>query len=206
MLTKIYGLYDARDFELIRYVGKANDPEYRLMRHIRAAQHIPVINKCLSNWICSLLDEGLKPSMRVLQVVSTDNWENAERDWIAKYRELNLNLLNVSDGGNAPSDFSQKVIGRRPEIKAQRSTIMRKLWADPEHRRQRTKQSPEYYLTQMLRGILRSTRLKQTRIRLPAVISSRVAWAKPRKTGKFTFVNGRLVPEIKNYARAKTNT
>lgn len=38
--------------------------------------------------------------MEVLEECTEGNWREAERDWIARGRELGLNLVNMVDGGN----------------------------------------------------------------------------------------------------------
>lgn len=94
--TSIYGLRDPRDWR-IRYIGRtAKSFPKRLLQHgyIRNPRHYTR----RENWIQLLLRQGLKPIMECLEVVPGDGCE-AERKWIAKFREMGHDLVNGNDGG-----------------------------------------------------------------------------------------------------------
>lgn len=90
-MTYIYGLIDPRNGR-VRYVGKSDNPKSRLGDHLK--------DKSLchrTNWVRSLLSEGIKPELVILENVVGD-WKEAERKWIAHFgRE---NLVNGTDGGD----------------------------------------------------------------------------------------------------------
>lgn len=95
--VSIYALSDPRGGG-VRYVGKANDPAKRLKSHLRDARRrrTPVYL-----WINRLLKAGVVPAITVLETCGVDEWPDAERRLIAKYR-ANGDLLNLADGGDEP--------------------------------------------------------------------------------------------------------
>lgn len=91
----IYTLSDPRTGE-VRYVGRTFRGRQRLVEHLsKAKRGGRTYRDC---WIKSLLVLGLRPSMTVLQEGFGEGWQDAERDWIAKYRESGR-LVNLTDGG-----------------------------------------------------------------------------------------------------------
>lgn len=94
MKTAIYILFDPRQPEVIRYVGKAIKPKERLGTHRgpNRGNHSPV-----AHWSRKLAKEGISPEMRVIEW--TEDWEAAETKWIAHYHSLGAPLLNIEAGG-----------------------------------------------------------------------------------------------------------
>lgn len=92
----------------IRYVGKSTRPEQRLKEHIKGSENpkYPV-----QFWIQKLLKNNLKPTMQVL--FKTDNWVRDEKCIIAACKNIDINLLNLADGGNTEI-ISNKNSGFRP--------------------------------------------------------------------------------------------
>ena len=97
-MTSIYALVDPRTC-LVRYVGQTVEPRRRVAEHIgrtgsaRNRSH-------RDNWIRSLLKLNLKPHLEVLEQVPPDQADQAERFYIALFRALGTDLLNVADGGD----------------------------------------------------------------------------------------------------------
>lgn len=96
-MASIYALCDPDTAE-VRYIGKANDPEKRLLGHIRDAK---VRQTPVYAWIRKLTAAGLAPEMVVIRRGCKD-WKAEERALIAAGRALGLRLLNVADGGDEP--------------------------------------------------------------------------------------------------------
>jgi len=97
--TFIYGLYDPRTNEL-RYIGKANDPEYRLGCHIREVKWKSRIHTShKNNWIKGLLKEDLKPYAKILREVPANEWKMHEIEIIAEAKKKGHNLVNSTLGG-----------------------------------------------------------------------------------------------------------
>lgn len=95
-MIKIYGLYDPRDPERIRYVGKTRmTTRKRLQGHIDESR----LGKSKTYkvfWIRKLLKENIRPLIKVLELCDEKDWQEREKYWIAK---LN-NLTNSTEGGD----------------------------------------------------------------------------------------------------------
>lgn len=92
----IYVLRDPRDSS-IRYVGKTINPDKRLKGHIWESSKT---NTHKANWIKSLLSIGLKPTIKVIEECSDNEWEEKEKYYIALYKEQYGKLLtNGTSGG-----------------------------------------------------------------------------------------------------------
>ena len=95
--TFIYSLCDPNTKE-IRYIGKANNIQYRLWSHIHEAKNdLRNMHKC--NWIKSLLKEGKKPIIEIIEEVSVDYWKDSEIYWISQLKAWGFNLINKTSGG-----------------------------------------------------------------------------------------------------------
>lgn len=93
----IYGLHAPGG--PIRYIGKTKRSlRRRLIEHISNAKNRDEDSQ-RGHWIRELLRAGQKPEMVVLERVSEDNWQLAERKRIAFYREAGFDVLNGDDGG-----------------------------------------------------------------------------------------------------------
>lgn len=88
--TFIYGLHSG-DFK-IRYIGKANDPEMRLKRHIRQYN---IGNTHKNNWIKKCISENKIINYVIIEEVNINNWQEREKFWISEFRDL----TNTSSGG-----------------------------------------------------------------------------------------------------------
>jgi hypothetical protein len=93
----IYGLIDPRTDE-VRYIGKSTSGLNRPKQHT-----MPSILKRTShktNWIRSLLVDGLVPIIRVLEsFTDTECLEDAEMFWISQGKGMGWELTNLTKGG-----------------------------------------------------------------------------------------------------------
>ncbi len=93
----IYALSDPRTGE-VRYVGKTvRLLSERLHAHLLTAKNGGKYHK--DRWVAQLLNAGVTPAIVALDVVPKSSWQEAERTWIAIYRELGARLTNISAGG-----------------------------------------------------------------------------------------------------------
>jgi hypothetical protein len=90
----IYCLSDPRD-GAIRYVGVSVDPKARYRVHLYDLRH--ATHKV--HWIKSLLTQGIRPIMTVIQRLPYACWTDAERYWIQHFRDLGCDLTNGTAGG-----------------------------------------------------------------------------------------------------------
>ena len=97
----IYALTDPRD-NTVRYIGKTkNNLNKRLREHIHESS-----NTYKSNWIRSLINKGLKPSIQIIDNSTELDWKTKEQYWIGMFP----NLVNASSGGDngMTKEFSKK--------------------------------------------------------------------------------------------------
>lgn len=118
MITYIYGLIDPFTDE-IRYIGKSIRPKERLRDHCN--DH----SDChRTHWIQRVIAHGRRPKLVILQELSeSDDWQQAERDWIAKARESGWPLTNGTDGGDGV-----------PNLCAESKAKIVKAWTGRKHR------------------------------------------------------------------------
>lgn len=94
--VEIYGLC-CPETSIVRYVGKSVNATKRIKAHLREAhkgrRHTP-----LYCWMRTL---RAAPIIKILETVPEDEWQEAERRWIAELKPLG-NLLNLAEGGDEP--------------------------------------------------------------------------------------------------------
>lgn len=95
MIIFIYALVDPITTE-IRYIGKTADLSTRLRAHINDAK---TGNNHRDNWVKKLCNQNLRPDLVILQEVTEDTWEIAERAWIRYGWEQGWRLTNSTEGG-----------------------------------------------------------------------------------------------------------
>lgn len=114
--TFIYVFVDPRDGR-VRYVGKVKSPNERYQRHVKPgvlAKNFPV-----TRWAKKLLDQSVFPEMRLLECVADADYPEREKYWIAYYRALHDDLLNITDGGEGAAGYD-----RPEEVKAKISQTL----------------------------------------------------------------------------------
>ncbi len=105
--TFIYGLMEP-ETNMVRYVGKANNPKQRLAEHHQSTRLIKQKNCHRRNWLLSLIERGTKAKLIILEEVSIEEWENKEKEWISKFPDLTNS--NKGGGGTtySPKEISQE--------------------------------------------------------------------------------------------------
>jgi len=91
---QIYGLIDPKTSKVM-YVGMSYNPIHRLNNgHLRPHSLTKTSSK-KNCWLKSLLSEGLRPTIIVLEKgISFNNRLIRENYWITKYRSINPQLTN----------------------------------------------------------------------------------------------------------------
>jgi len=91
-----------------RYVGKTDNLSRRLATHLKDRSHCH-----RAHWIQSLLSQGLKPTLLVIESIPSDQgWQERERFWISHYRNLGCTLTNNTDGGDCPPSTKGRKLNR----------------------------------------------------------------------------------------------
>lgn len=108
--TYIYGLIDPTT-DMVRYIGKSHNPKQRLTKHLSPRFLNETTHK--ANWLRKLAADGFKPILAIIEEVDRCHWQEAERKWIAHYRELLGEgvLTNTTSGG----DGAEKGSKHKPE-------------------------------------------------------------------------------------------
>ena len=88
--TSIYVILHPETRE-IRYVGMTRDPKRRFREHCNGG-HSQVVHRWIQN-LTSL------PIIKIHEVVPVIEGREREKFWISHFRNLGLNLLNQTDGG-----------------------------------------------------------------------------------------------------------
>lgn len=106
--TFIYALIDPR-YNIIRYIGKSNDPYSRTFGNSKGLSHMLEANNTNRkthklDWLRNLIKNNLKPILEILDEVPKSEWQHWEKWWIAcekeKIKVLGLpKLTNTTSGG-----------------------------------------------------------------------------------------------------------
>lgn len=131
----------------IRYIGKTNRPERRLLQHVSAARTCVARHHC-AQWIRSLLRKGESPTLEVIyEVPAGDDWKAHEVHQIKTFRELGFSLTNIGEGGEGTFDMRPEAVKARvakaritkatPEYKERTQLSWRRPWQDPKIRQAR---------------------------------------------------------------------
>lgn len=138
----IYVLKDPRSGS-VRYVGWSYDIKKRMSAHISSCHRLQTHN---ARWIKQLLAIGQMPMIETVEF-GTGDWREAERRWIAHYRNSGINLTNMTDGGEGtlgwhPDEdtrrkMSVRQTGRKqtPESTAKTRAALLGRKQSPEHAR-----------------------------------------------------------------------
>lgn len=101
MTRKTY-IYTLSDKFGVRYIGKSNEPNKRLIKHIRLSKFKKSIK---DKWIFSLLLNNQYPVLEILEEVDEKKWESAEIYWIAQFKAWGFKIMNGTSGGEGSDGF-----------------------------------------------------------------------------------------------------
>jgi hypothetical protein len=91
--TYIYGLMDG---DVVKYVGKSDNPNQRKYNHISEALNSDSKTHRI-NWIKKMVKENKEISLKILEIVPYDKWEEKEKYWIEYYGLDNLDVNGISN-------------------------------------------------------------------------------------------------------------
>jgi len=96
----IYALVDPRT-KRERYIGRTVNPlRRRLREHIATAARGKLKDRRKADWFDELAALGLAPDIVEIDRVGLDSFQAAERRWVAHFRAIHPDLLNVKRGGD----------------------------------------------------------------------------------------------------------
>lgn len=95
--TYIYALYDPREPDKIRYVGKTIDLTKRFYMHLRGCNYEKCKHFPLYGWIRQLLSENIKPEFKILETTNPKLAINKEKFWIGYYSSHFLLNQNIDE-------------------------------------------------------------------------------------------------------------
>lgn len=98
-LILIYGLCDPRS-GCLRYIGQSKRLHKRFWRHCNPQPHDRSHRGC---WLRGLRNAGLEPDLVVLEEATSATAAIIEAFWIASLRAAGADLVNTTDGEQAPS-------------------------------------------------------------------------------------------------------
>jgi group I intron endonuclease len=101
-MTYIYTLSDENE---IRYIGKTKFLNKRNYSHIHESNHKKTYKE---KWINSVLSNGGKIIMEVLDVCNDEESNSVETYWISQFKTWGFRLTNLTDGGDGGSPMLGK--------------------------------------------------------------------------------------------------
>ena len=87
----------------IRYVGATKDWVKRYTEHLKEKSDT---YKC--RWVQSILRQGMRPELSLLEETDEYNWQEREEYWIKDLKEKKYKLTNATDGGEGVINPSQE--------------------------------------------------------------------------------------------------
>lgn len=100
MSVQIYALrdpfWDMAGVPSVRYIGKTNNMQKRLLTHRSGVDGNPHKH----NWLKKLESLGAEPIVEILETATLENWKEREIALIREYRSFGEADLNMLDGGD----------------------------------------------------------------------------------------------------------
>jgi len=103
--TFIYGLVSKKKPDIIRYVGKSDNPEHRKKRHIHNTKYDFKKNKKLTHKDYWIIKENYQIDFIILEECDKIIWQEREKYYLSKFN----NLTNTSEGGEGGSGIKYKM-------------------------------------------------------------------------------------------------
>lgn len=97
------GIYALTLDGTVFYVGQSKDIDKRYRQHCSINQNRG--DRPVCKWITQLYIDGRSPTLQVIE--ETALLDEREIHWISHYREVNQDLLNVTDGGHSMLHFKR---------------------------------------------------------------------------------------------------
>lgn len=109
----IYTLIDP-DTNMVRYVGKTDNPIRRYNKHINSHKYKGNLHIC--NWIRCLNKRNKYPIMKIIETANPYNWNIKEQHWIKFHLAIGCKLCNIVLGGDKFSKIIGKIVIKEKNI------------------------------------------------------------------------------------------
>jgi len=106
-ITYIYALIRKTNCDVF-YVGKSNNPSRRHRQHKEEARNGKRTSR-LYSYIKYLWKRCDDFNVQIIESVSIDEWEDAEREYIRLYKLLGFELRNMTEGGQNPRQLRHSI-------------------------------------------------------------------------------------------------
>ncbi len=116
----IYSLSTAEEPDKIRYIGKANNIEKRLIRHLQSYYLGEDTHK--NRWLKLEIKKGYRPIINLLDEVPEPEWEFWEQFWISQFKTWGFKLTNGTIGGDGIK-ATKEVINKRSKTIFNKTSI-----------------------------------------------------------------------------------
>lgn len=118
MKIYIYILIDSTTNK-VRYVDKTNNIGKRRRYHFNLNTQSKFKTHS-SKWLIKLLSNNIKPVMKIIDTIESDNWEWLEKFYIKLFKKLGCDLTNHSiggDSGNSGNKMSKEFCEKQSKLK-----------------------------------------------------------------------------------------
>ncbi len=102
--TFIYALYEEHKPNIIKYVGKSNNPEKRFKNHIIMSKKLKTYK---DRWLQKSIKNNINIKYKILEIVDINVWDIREQYWITFYKTKQL--TNTSVGGKGGGSILYKI-------------------------------------------------------------------------------------------------
>jgi group I intron endonuclease len=191
--TFIYSLTDPLTGH-VRYIGKSNNPSKRFKSHLCIRK-----KDCFArskNWISSLKEIGLAPTMEIVDKVNHNEWEFWETYYISLYKSWGFDLTNHQIGGGYSHEFCK--FSEETKLKMSLAQLGKKHTPEAKEK-QRLKQigvSP----SNETRAKLRLSHLGKKQ---PLSAIAKTVKAKEKPVIQFDLITGEKIAEYESARKAK---
>ena len=192
---KVYGLYDPRSPDDIKYVGKTiHSLNYRLNQHKRNLYNITIDKKLTykERWITKLIREGVQPGIKLLEECATEELAyEQEVVWIQNLIKQGHKLTNTAKGGRGGSAYTGRIVTEETRQKISKTLTGRPLPEETKRKMSETIRGvPRKPLSEETKRKISEARKgktfnhsEETRRKISEANKGQASWSKGKKLG-----------------------
>ena len=195
----IYGLLCPITMQ-VRYVGKSKNPRARYLQHTRPSDY-NMKGPYRRYWIKSLMSQGIRSGLIILEKTDESSWEAREIHWINFLRTQGHKLTNIAAGGNGDAGHTGRKHSKEAKQKMSKAHKGQVAWNIGKKMSAKTKQK----LSKALKGKPGSNRGRvfsaDARKRMSIAHKDQISWAKGRKMPEET--KRKIAEGLRKYNQVK---